>query len=455
MWKPISFLASVALAAAALLGGSGSSGAAEKIQQPMRVYQGAIPAQIAFTHQKQLWMVNASDPQAAPRQVTSSGDVQIAGWSADGAWLFYLHAPSTEEAGSNMHLWAVKADGTGAFQVDPRPVRNTPKWAPSGHRFAYLAEPAAAEEGAGGRAAELVVAELAPGKVTKLLEQKREVEDMAWMPDGDRLLISVPAAKGRPITLEVIDLAGNRQASDALGEPPKVEEGIYPYAARGLSPSPDGKRVSYFVIMSSASLTADGVPIQLFDLTQPRNKPIAIGEGLAYPEWIAWAKDSSRFAFINGTGRVATENKQLGIAQVDGRVVSAGIPGMADAFPRWSGGGAETLYFTRGPENAEWLGNYRPGKPLMPGQRIWKYGPNGQMQAVTQGPEETADTYPAPSPDGSELLFVRLDGAEHGSVYLLAADGRETELIRHVTGTPGYYANYLPAWISVYWLQPK
>jgi hypothetical protein len=62
----------------------------------------------------------------------------------------------------------------------------------------------------------------------------------------------------------------------------------------------------------------------------------------------------------------------------------------------------------------------------------------------------TADYFPYPSPDGKLLLFVRVDQALRGSLYL-SAQGKETELLRFVTGDIGYYANYLPQWISVYW----
>ncbi|USG67608.1 hypothetical protein NDK47_10155 [Brevibacillus ruminantium] len=457
MWKPVSILTSVALAATALLGSSGSSGAAERIQKPERVYQEAIPAQIAFTNNRQLWLLNARDPQAAPKQVTSIGAVEIVGWSQDGAWLFYQHEPKPEETFSKKYLWAVKADGTDAFQIDPREVLMQPKWAPAGHRFAYVVQ--SAETGSTGTSnvysPELVAAELTDGKITKLLEEKRDITDFAWMPDSARLLLSVPAAKDRPITLELTDLKGKKLSAYPLGQPPKIEEGIYPYAATGLTLSPDGNQVAYYVRPNSGSLTADGVAIQLLDLTKPSQKPFELGTGLSYPEWFSWSADSKQLAFIEGGGRVASEGKHLTLAKADGKVIPAGQTGKVDALPRWTNAKADRLFFARGLDNSEWLGNYQPEKLLIPGQRIWTRDAGGQEQAVTKGTEKTADTYPNPSPDGNQLLFVRLDGAEHGSVCVRTQDGSEKELVRHVTGEAGYYANYLPAWVQIHWVQPQ
>ncbi|MGM0711205.1 MAG: hypothetical protein ACQEU9_05130 [Bacillota bacterium] len=86
----------------------------------------------------------------------------------------------------------------------------------------------------------------------------------------------------------------------------------------------------------------------------------------------------------------------------------------------------------------------------MPGQRIWMREASGAEQPLTKGSLQTADYYPSPSPDGKQLLFLRLDSAEHGSLFL-QADGKETELVKGITGDIGYYANYLPKWIAVYW----
>ncbi|MCG6197508.1 hypothetical protein H1215_10035, partial [Anoxybacillus sp. LAT_38] len=95
---------------------------------PQRVGQAAVPATIAFTNNDHLWILDASRADAVPRQVTAQGKAEIAGWSADGQWLLYLQYDRADDYSSPAYLWAVKADGTGAFRVDERPILDQPKW---------------------------------------------------------------------------------------------------------------------------------------------------------------------------------------------------------------------------------------------------------------------------------------------------------------------------------------
>ena len=158
--------------------------------------------------------------------------------------------------------------------------------------------------------------------------------------------------------------------------------------------------VAFFVRYNSGSLSADGVPIQLFNLTQPNQLPIVLGTGLAYSEWLAWSPDSKNLAFIEGTDRIATMNKHLNLAEREGKVVPASQKEWVDTLPVWSGKGQEVLYFSRG-KGTEY--HYDPKKVMVPGQRIWKREENGEQKQVTQGTEQTADYYPTPSHDGTQL----------------------------------------------------
>ncbi|MFY0545317.1 hypothetical protein [Brevibacillus sp. H7] len=434
----------IGVVALALLWGhpGGTVLASEQSEAPQRVHAAPFPAQIAFTNNHHLWIVDGRKPHAAPRQLTRQGSVEIVGWSHDGEWLLYLHHSTVEAYQSPGYLWAVKADGTGAFQVDSRPIQDLPVWSPNTLQVAYRVQ---GEGPADAAKYTFRVVEIAPGKATEVLTISNEPIGFSWMPDGKSLLISTPAARNRPMRLEQVDLEGKRLAAYPLGDPPKVEEGIYGWAADGLKLSPDGRYVAYYVLTNAASLNADGVAIQLFKL-DPAAKPIDIGVGLAYPEWLAWSPDSRQLAYISGGGREAMANKQLKVAVIEGKVTAIGQPGMVDSLPIWQSENA--LYFARGTATEY---NYQPQKPMVPGQRIWMRT-SEREQVVTEGSSQTADTYPNPSPDGKALLFLRLDRAEHGSLFVKTTQaGEEAEVLCHVTGGIGYYGNYLPAWIQVYW----
>lgn len=107
------------------------------IAPPERVYWGAFPARVAFTANNNLWLLDGSQAGAQPVQVTKEGSVQILGWSPDGQWLAYLQRETPEPWESKPYLWVVKYDGSGAVQVDPRPVVGEPQWSPWENILAY------------------------------------------------------------------------------------------------------------------------------------------------------------------------------------------------------------------------------------------------------------------------------------------------------------------------------
>jgi len=72
---------------------------------------------------------------------------------------------------------------------------------------------------------------------------------------------------------------------------------------------------------------------------------------------------------------------------------------------------------------------------------------------LTRGEPEAADYYPAFSPEFGLVHFLRLHSATSGDLYCQPLEGGEqVELLRHVTGSPGFYGNYYPAWVSLYFV---
>ena len=228
---------------------------------------------------------------------------------------------------------------------------------------------------------------------------------------------------------------------------PDTREEIFLWAPKGLQVSPDGRYAAYYVLYNSASLSADGVPVQLFNLGKPTEKPVEVGAGLAYPEWLSWSPDGSQLAFIEGTGREATQGKRLRVVDRSGLVLYETAAANTVSFPVWTTEKPYSLFFASGTGVPY---HYEEHKVLVPGQRIHKRDASGTVRQVTRGTQLTADTFPVPSPDGNQLLFLRLNEAGKGSLFLLK-DGVETELIRHVTGDIGYYGSYLPKWVQVSW----
>jgi len=445
-------IACVLLLASLLTGNSGISEirvSEERQEQtndaPERVSKEAVPARIAFTSNRQLWLLDGSDAESKPVQVTKEGSAEIVGWSHDGEWLLYVCYPEGDLYDPNRFLWAVNKDGSKSFQIDDRPILANPKWSPTSLQFAYVAGAGSGQEGKD----EFIVKEIRDGKVLTVSQSAADFADFAWMPDGRQFLVSLSATAERPMTLAFRQLSGEQTAVFPIAEKPDAGEDIYPWAPVGMQVSPNGRLVAYYVRYNAASLSADGVPVQLFDLGRPTEMPIPIGSGLAYPKWLSWAPDGSRLAFIEGTGREATEGKRLRVVDRSGNVVHETEEDKTASFPVWTLDEPFHLYFAGG-TGVSYPDGYEEHQVLVPGQRIVKLDDNGTMHQVTHGTDRTADLFPSPAPDGKQLLFVRLDEMDRGSLFLLK-NGTESELVRSLTGSPGYYANYLPKWTAVYW----
>ncbi|CEP69098.1 Six-bladed beta-propeller, TolB-like [Moorella glycerini] len=170
---------------------------------PERAYSGAFPARVAFTANGILYLLDGSRAGAKPVRVTKEGTVvTILGWSPDGQWLAYLQREKQEEWAAKPYLWVVKADGSGAFQVDPRPVLGQPAWSPCENTLAY------STGGPGGGYApdmNLKLATIKDGRVQviALLPDRSElVQDFAWAPDGQSLALSLPRNEDQPLRID-------------------------------------------------------------------------------------------------------------------------------------------------------------------------------------------------------------------------------------------------------------
>ena len=420
---------------------------------PERVSQSPFPALVAFTNAGCLWILDGSRTGAAPGQVTREGRAEILGWSPDGQWLAWLQKAEEDEFSAKPYLWTVRADGTGSFQVDPRPVLGTPAWSPVTNALAY------STTGPGGGYApdgNLKIATMENGRaaVSALLPDNTGViDDFVWAPDGRSLVISLPRSHEQPLLIDRITLEGKRSNLHTL-EKAEGSEMMYTHSATGFKWSPDGRYLAYHLNMNSASLSADGVGIRVLDLQRPE-QPLDLGVGLGYAQWLAWSPDSSRLAFIRGEGREATTNKHLYLADMreGGKITDCGQAGQADTQPLWTEAQPYTLLFCRAAEN-EWGGGKQSGV-LVPGQRIWLRTAGGETRALTTGAADTADYAPLLSPDGKGLFFLRLNRYDRGSLHCLPMDsadsGGEVELIRGLNGGPGYYGNYYPEWLKIYW----
>ncbi|UFJ42691.1 hypothetical protein LOK74_09440 [Brevibacillus humidisoli] len=422
----------------------------EPTMQSIAVQRGSsatLPAKLALVSDERLWMMDARDASAQPVPVTPQGVDEMIGWSLDGQWFAFLFEPqSGPEHRKYLHL--VNSDGSQLVEVDPQSVNSRPAWSPVDNRIIY--QSAADGEHTEESAKMVTVADDGSLQYEVLLPAGDKVVEMAWAPDGKQIAISQPRTEEKPLQIGLLSLDGKLRDLYTDASPVNMDD-IYVRQAAGLTWSPNGEYMAFFALPNSASITADGVEIRLLHLAT--GETTSLGDGLAYPEWFAWSADSSQLAFIGGGGREATINKHLRLFDTHkGELINLSQAGFVDTAPIPLGDDGGFL-FVRGQER-HWGDLAEPDGLYVPGQRIWQQSMDGAQTVLTEGTADTADYGPLLSPDGKQLLYLRLAAPHKGSIYLKQlAEGTERELIRGISGSPGYYSNYLPQWVVPYWTE--
>ena len=97
------------------------------------MFSPAFPARVAFISNGQLMLLNGYQLDPSPVQVTHDdrSSVSSVSFSHEGSWLMYLQYPSDKKYDGEYSLWVVKADGSGAYQVDETLAEGTPSWSPT------------------------------------------------------------------------------------------------------------------------------------------------------------------------------------------------------------------------------------------------------------------------------------------------------------------------------------
>ena len=425
----------------------------ERHTPPERISDESFNAVVAYIDKGNLWLLDGRKRDVLPKQLTESGYAELIGWSIDGEWFAYKYA-SSESAPP--YLWVVRADGKTASQVDTEPIYGDPLWSPKDNQIAYTVM----KDSADGyipasivRYADITVEGI---KVNTLLEEDFiAIPSLAWHPSGESITISFPRTVEQPPTLVQANLTGEQTVLYTLKDEAPVDlEGIYSWAFISLKWSPDGRYLAYHLGVNSASLTADGVETGVLNVKTGQS--FNLSGGLNYLQWLAFSPDNTKLAYIAGGGRDAMLNKRLEIVDlISGKITDYSQKGYADTQPIWLSNKTNELLFCRGPETETlYQSEILPGT-LAPGQRIYKLDNDGNAVPVTAGPADTADYFPNPSPSGEEIIFLRLERYDQGSLYLQPINAPEeaVEILRGLRGGPGYYGNYYPEWISVHWFE--
>jgi hypothetical protein len=185
--------------------------------------------------------------------------------------------------------------------------------------------------------------------------------------------------------------------------------------------SPDSRYILFWAGMLSASLQADGMPLDVLD-TETGKVTRAEEESLLNPHYQSWAPDSSKLAVTAGGSRSAQENKWLDVVDMEtGKATTVvskteQIPGIVAWSPRgnWIAYAAIRTSDTSR-DLAYWMSFENPA---ILARRIylldWKTGQHWQLNSAN-----TFQDAPTWSADGKTLYYVQREG---DAMVLMAAD---------------------------------
>jgi Tol biopolymer transport system component len=268
-----------------------------------------------------------------------------------------------------------------------------------------------------------------------------------WSPDGTRLAYSLetPLTERRS-SLWVVDVNG--------GSP--VE--LYGSTTDGILVAgwtADGAYVLFWRdIQFSASMMADGLPLEAVPAQGGRSLALAAGH-LAL-----WAPSpvDGRIAMTEA-GRDTYMRKRIFLVDVSGGEPQYLTPAdSASIQPAWSPDGARIAFVSK-PATGDGEGG--PGwklEDMAADRRIWVMNADGSNQRSLTDDASYRDEYPVWSADGSQLLFARLDGERHASLWQMSPDGGDARQVVDAVGSSaegltGYYTNI--GWSYMFdWWQP-
>jgi len=383
---------------------------------------------LAFARQGDIRVLDLDSGQE--RRLTTDAGAQAPRWSPDGQWVAFYEVQTLD-------LWVVGADGSGATQV-AQSAAGGATWAPNDNRLAY-----ADAEGA------VTVVDVESGQRQQVLAPGKQVGRFAWFPDGRRLVLEVSewAEQGSPGSGPPRGQGLWLVNADGTGLT-ELRSVFVPNSADLGTISPDGRWLTLWEGMASASLRADGLPLRTMPATGGEAQEVAAAT-LLKPGFVVWSPEADRLAVVEGAGRQVWANRQIVVMRPDGsdrRILSDA--GRADLSPAWSPDGRRLAFASV--EALPLNTPYQQAEAIVLRRRIWSVNADSSDKRQLTNDIAYADQFPQWSADGSHIMFVRqptdaagLGGEEAAPVeiWLMRADGTDQRAV--ATGLSeswyGYY----------------
>lgn len=371
---------------------------------------------IAFIRHHDLWI----KVDGKEKQLTKGEYITGPKWSHDGEWLAYVKG---KKQGS-LELYRLK-DGK---KVTPfHSEASNYQWSPTENIIAFI-----------------FTGTLHTFKVEKKNADFENVSagvgDYAWYPNGKKFLVSSEAHllptgwTGAQLYEVQKDAHMNPHKMKHLYALPNEHDDFLALVASGFQWSPDQKWIS-FLAVPTASWSADSNTLCLVRADGSRFEKV--DQMLLNTQWFKWAPANNILAYIEGSGRVALENKHLKVKELSALQQNTFTPkGYVDWDFTWKND--NVIIVSRAKEAGI---ETPPEKRPLPS--LYEIDSTGDEQhRITKPPHRQGDYHPLFMNKSNQLIWIRSD-RKKADVWLAHKDGKhEMKWIENIDVPEWYYEKW-------------
>ncbi|HDR4897380.1 MULTISPECIES: TolB family protein [Bacillus] len=371
---------------------------------------------VAFIRHHNLWI----KVDGKEKQLTKGENITGPKWSHDGEWLAYVKG----EKQNILELYRLK-DGK---KVTPfHSEASNYQWSPT----------------------ENIIAFIFTGTLNTFDVEKKNADfenvsagvgDYAWYPDGKNFLVSSEAHllptgwTGAQLYEVQKDAHMNPHKMKHLYALPNEHDDFLALVASGFKWSPDQKWIS-FLAVPTASWSADSNTLCLVRADGSRFE--IVDQMLLNTEWFKWAPSKNILAYIEGSGRVALENKHLKIKELPALQQQTFTPkGYVDWDFTWKND--NVIIVSRAKE-----GGFETLPEKRPFPSLYEINSTSDKQyQITKSSNKQGDYHPIFMKKSNQLIWIHSD-RKKANIWIAHSDGKhEKKWIENVDIPEWYYEKW-------------
>ncbi|MGX5582407.1 TolB family protein [Bacillus thuringiensis] len=371
---------------------------------------------VTFIRHHNLWI----KVDGKEKQLTKGENITGPKWSHDGEWLAYVKG----EKQNILELYRLK-DGK---KVTPfHSEASNYQWSPT----------------------ENIIAFIFTGTLNTFDVEKKNADfenvsagvgDYAWYPDGKNFLVSSEAHllptgwTGAQLYEVQKDAHMNPHKMKHLYALPNEHDDFLALVASGFKWSPDQKWISFLAI-PTASWSADSNTLCLVRADGSRFE--IVDQMLLNTEWFKWAPSKNILAYIEGSGRVALENKHLKIKELPALQQQTFTPkGYVDWDFTWKND--NVIIVSRAKE-----GGFETLPEKRPFPSLYEINSTSDKQyQITKSSNKQGDYHPIFMKKSNQLIWIRSD-RKKANIWIAHSDGKhEKKWIENVDIPEWYYEKW-------------